>query len=185
MISDDELMYSLYEGRIKDFEILINRYKKKIVNFIFRLILDYDEAQSLAQEVFLKVYENRHRYVRKKNFQAYIYTIAKNLALNHIKKQKRIQFVSQFSLKTNIQNPHSYRSPQEESSEVRESDNLIVNALKGMKENQRLALILKVYMDFSYRKISEITGWSIPKIETLIFRAKKELKNLVILQEKG
>jgi len=52
-----------------------------------------------------------------------------------------------------------------------------------LKENQRIALILKVYLDFSYKNISKITGWSIPKIETLISRAKKSLKNKIFLQE--
>lgn len=60
---------------------------------------------------------------------------------------------------------------------------MVTAALKELKENQRLALVLKVYLDFSYNKIAEITGWSVPKIETLISRGKTALKNKILLQQ--
>ena len=183
MFSDDDIIQSVKEGKIQNFEIIINRYKNPIINFIHKMIFDYEEAQSLTQDVFLKIFENLKRYKMEANFHAFIFTIAKNLTLNYIKKNKRIQFFSNFGSK----NPENYlyndENSQEKIHENKIREQQIISGLKALKENQRIALILKVYMGFSYKKIAEITDWSIPKIETLISRAKIELKNIIFLQE--
>ncbi len=162
-------------------EVLVNRYKRKIINFIHKMIFDYDEAQSLTQDVFLKVYQSIGNYTMQDNFQAFIFTIAKNLTLNYIKKHKRISWIS--SLTGNGDNSSDvegqYFQTQETQHAALESsqrEELLTMALKELKENQRIALILKVYLEFSYKKIAEITGWSQPKIETLISRAKSRLR---------
>jgi len=183
--SDDEIIQSVIEGRTQNFEILVERYKKKIINFINKMIYDYDEAQNIAQDVFLKVYETLKKYKRENNFSAFIFTIAKNLTLNYIKKSKRTVLFSTFFSKQAAEKHFSYQAQQEEKYRENQDDERLITALKELKENQRLALILKVYLDFSYKKIAEVTGWSIPKIETLISRARSNLKNKIFLQEKG
>jgi transposase len=60
-----------------------------------------------------------------------------------------------------------------------QQEEVLTAALKTLNENQRIALILKVYLEFSYHQIAEITGWSVPKIETLISRAKSDLKDKI------
>ncbi len=185
MISDDDLIQSIKEGREQHFETLINRYKKPILNFIFKMIYDYDEAQNLSQEVFITLFKSLGRYRIQGNFQAYIFTIAKNLTLNYIKKSKRIVNLSSLLNKNAADRYfHHHESPDNQlEQEVKEQQ--LVSTLKTLKENQRIALVLKVYLDFSYKKIAEITDWSIPKIETLISRAKAQLKNKIFLQEKS
>lgn len=183
--SDDEIIQSVIEGRTQNFEILVERYKKKITNFINKMIYDHDEAQNIAQDVFLKVYETLKKYKKENNFSAFIFTIAKNLTLNYIKKSKRTVMFSTFLSKQAGEKHFSYQAQQEEKYRENQDEERLSTALKELKENQRLALILKVYLDFSYKKIADVTGWSIPKIETLIFRAKSNLKNKIFLQEKG
>lgn len=190
VLSDDNVVQSVREGNTRNFEILINRYNKKIINFIHKMILDYDEAQSLAQDVFLKVYETIKRYKMQDNFQAFIFTIAKNITLNYIKKQKRIlRFSGQSSESGNNQfaEERYFRSEETQQAhlESTQQEEMMTEALKSLKENQRIALIMKVYLDFSYNKIAEITGWSIPKIETLISRAKNNLRERIRLRETG
>ncbi len=182
-LTDDAVVRSVCDGRIQHFDVLVNRYKNKIVNFIHKMIFDYDEAQSLAQDVFIKVFETIERYQAQDNFQAFVFTIAKNLTLNHIKKQKRVLFLSGF-LSPNAEEKH-FQVPESqlETLEKDQQQEMVTAALKELKENQRLALVLKVYLDFSYNKIAEITGWSVPKIETLISRGKTALKNKILLQQ--
>lgn len=176
IFSDDHVVRSVREGNTRNFEILIDRYKKKIINFIYRMIFDYDEAQSLAQDAFLKVYESIPNYESRENFQAFIYTVAKNITLNYIKKQKRVQFFSSFLPGKTEENVFRTESTQHAVMEKDGQEQMMLAALKELNENQRLALILKVYLDFSYNRIADITGWSVPKIETLISRAKGKLK---------
>ncbi|MCK4766316.1 MAG: RNA polymerase sigma factor [Candidatus Aminicenantes bacterium] len=183
--SDDDIIRSVIDGRTQNFEIIVDRYKKKIINFINKMIHDYDEAQNIAQDVFLKVYTNLTKYDMQDNFSAFIFTIARNRTLNYIKKDKRTVWFSSFFSQSTAEKHFSYDAPQEDKHREKEKDEFLMNALKELKENQRLALILKVYLDFSYKKIADITRWSIPKIETLISRAKSNLKSKIILQEKG
>lgn len=183
MFSDDEIIKSIKIGKTQNFEIIINRYNKKILNFINRMIFDYDESQNISQDVFLKVYENLNRYKMEGNFQAFIFKIAKNLTLNYIKKRKRVLFFSE-RFSNGIEGKYfRYEATQYKSIEDKVKEELLISSIMELKENQRIALILKVYLDFSYKNISKITGWSIPKIETLISRAKKSLKNKIFLQE--
>ena len=77
--------------------------------------------------------------------------------------------------------PFGSEDTQHSDLERNEQQILLIAALKQIKENYRLALIMKVYLGFSYKQIAEITGWSIPKIETLISRAKGELKKRIFL----
>jgi RNA polymerase sigma-70 factor (ECF subfamily) len=190
VFSDDGIVQSVREGNTRNFEILVNRYSKKIINFIHKMIYDYDEAQSLAQDVFLKVFETIKRYQMQDNFQAFIFTIARNITLNYIKKQNRILRLSgppgesgsdQFAGERYFRSEETQHALMERTRQ----EEMITGALKSLKENQRIALILKVYLDFSYNKIAEITGWSIPKIETLISRAKSNLKDNIRGKEKG
>ncbi|MGD2088819.1 MAG: RNA polymerase sigma factor [Candidatus Aminicenantes bacterium] len=185
VFSDDDVVRSVREGNPRDFETLIDRYKNKIINFIHKMIYDYDEAQSLSQDVFLKVYETIERYRMQDNFQAFIFTIAKNITLNYIKKQKRVLFFSSFAPGNgNAAKEYENRyfqaeETQQEAMEKDQREELLTAALKTLNENQRIALIMKVYLGFSYNQIAEITGWSIPKIETLISRAKSNLRDKI------
>jgi RNA polymerase sigma-70 factor (ECF subfamily) len=183
VISDDQVIQSVKDGDADRFGIIVDRYEKPILNFIFRMIQDYDEAQNLTQEVFLRIYETIHRYRGQENFRAFAFTVAKNLSLNHIKKSSRISSMSHLGGSNPEDRVFKYDATQQREMESRFRDDQILAGLKALKENHRLALILKVYLDFSYKQIAEITGWSIPKIETLISRAKAQLKKLINMQE--
>ncbi len=179
VFSDDDVVRSIRKGHVQHFNVLVDRYKHKITNFIHKMIFDYDEAQSLAQDVFIKVYESIKKYKAQDNFQAFIFTIAKNLTLNYIKKQKRVRLFSGF-LSDNAEDKHfQCKGTQETQLEEEQKQALLMEGLKKINENQRIALVMKVYLDLSYNKIAEVTGWSIPKIETLISRAKSSLRQHV------
>lgn len=148
------------------------------------MIFDYDEAQSLTQDVFLKVYEGIQKYRTQDTFQAFIFTIAKNVTLNYIKKQRRFTWFSRHAdSEDNEERYFQTAGTQQEDMEKSQQDQQLTAALKSLKENQRIALILKVYLDLPYKRIAQITGWSEPKIETLISRAKSDLRDYIRAQE--
>lgn len=185
MLSDDEVIQSVRDGNTHNFEIIVDRYKKPLLNFIFKMISDYEEAQNITQDVFFKVFKSLNRYQKKDNFQAYIFTIARNLTINNIKKRKRMVFLSQLTTGKRDEEYFSHELDFQSRIEKKSQDRQLTMAINSLKENQKIALILKVYLEFSYKKIADITGWSIPKIETLISRAKSQLRNKILLQEKS
>lgn len=185
LLSDDEIITSVLEGRTRDFEILIHRYSGKIINFINSMTADRDEAQSIAQDVFFKIYQNLPYYKKQNNFSAFIFKIAKNMTLNWLNRQKRTVFFSRLLGREFNQVPFIQAPTHTVDPEQSERDEKIIQNLRCLPEEQRIALILKIYLEFSYKQIKEISGWSIPKIETLISRAKSRLKKNINLQEKN
>ena len=185
LLSDDEIITSVLEGRNQDYEILIHRYSGKIINFINTMTADRDEAQSIAQDVFFKIYQNLPYYKKQNNFSAFIFKIAKNMTLNWLNRQKRTVFISRLLGRELDQARFRQAPTQAVGPEQSERDEKIMQNLRGLPEEQRIALILKIYLEFSYKQIREISGWSIPKIETLISRAKSRLKKNINLQERN
>lgn len=184
MITDDTVIERVRGGDTSAFAILVDRYNRKILGFIFRMVNDQDEAENLAQDVFIKVYEKIDDYRTEDNFQAYIYRIAKNMTLNHIKKNSRSSPFSSLFRKTDEDSRFMSEGEQENRLINQKRDDWMNAALRELPENQRLALILKVYLQLSYVQIADITEWSIPKIETLISRGRTALKNKYKVQEK-
>jgi RNA polymerase sigma-70 factor (ECF subfamily) len=183
--SDDEVISSVLNGRSQDFEILVRRYSGKIVHFITGMTADGDEARSIAQEVFFKIYQNLPYYRAENNFSAFIFKIAKNMTLNWLDRQKRTVFFSRLLGRELDQSPFRQDPPRVDPLEKDERERAVMRSLRRLPEEQRLALVLKVYLEFSYKQIGEVTGWSVPKIETLISRAKGRLKKSLRLQESG
>lgn len=181
--NDDEIITSVLAGRSADFEILINRYSGKIISFINGMTADRDEAQSIAQDVFFKIYQNLPYYKKQNNFSAFIFKIAKNMTLNWLYRQKRTVFFSRLLGRELDQTPFSRAPEHNADAEEAERDEIICRNLRSLPEEQRIALILKIYLEFSYKQIREICGWSIPKIETLISRAKSRLIKNISMQE--
>jgi RNA polymerase sigma-70 factor (ECF subfamily) len=184
-LTDDEIVSAVLAGRRQDFEILVRRYSGKIIHFITRMTQDRDEAQSIAQEVFLKIFQNLPYYRKENNFSAFIFKIAKNMTLNWLKREKRTVLFSRLLGREFNKAPFRQEPPRKSILEQNEKEAEITRNLLLLPEEQRLALILKVYLEFSYKQIREITGWTIPKIETLISRAKSRLIKNISLQEKN
>jgi len=184
-LNDDEIITAVLDGRRDDFEILINRYSGKIIKFINSMIADRDEAQSIAQDVFIKIFQNLPYYKKQNNFSAFIFKIAKNMTLNWLNRQKRTVFFSRLLGQEFSQPPFRQAPVQPVDPEQAERDEKINQNLRSLPEEQRIALILKIYLEFSYKQIQEISGWSISKIETLISRAKSRLKKNIAMQEKN
>lgn len=183
--SDDEVIASVKAGHIQNFDLIIRRYSKKIILFIQRMIGDADEAENIAQEAFLKVYENLSYYREENNFSAFLFKISRNLTLNYIKKQKRIVFFSQLAGRQLEAETFSSSIGPAHAASDKIKRHLFEQALREISEDQRLALVLKVFNEMSYKEIAGITGWSIPKIETLISRAKSAIRKKIEMQEKG
>lgn len=178
-----KVIESVKNGNTNMYNLLIKSYMKRIQNFIYSMVNDIDDSESLTQDTFVKAYENIKKYENNGNFQGYLFKIAKNLTLNFIKKNKRIRIFSSFGKSVEYEKEHFT----EETGELKyiedEKEMILRKALLKLKEEKRLALILKTYMNMSYKEIAEITGWSISKIETLISRARNDLINIIKMQE--
>lgn len=160
---------------------IIKRYKDKLFHYLRKFIYDQDELEDVLQDVFIKAYRNLYNFNINKKFSPWIYRIAHNEALNHIKKYKKESFSldeKEFDII-------------DESLDIKDKiDNKIVKnkieqALLKMKDKYRESLVLYYFEQKTYEEISEIM--LIPKstVGTLIMRGKNILKKILVKEVYG
>ncbi|MBD3376073.1 sigma-70 family RNA polymerase sigma factor [candidate division KSB1 bacterium] len=164
-----------------EFKSVVTEYQEKVRNTCFRFVNHPDDADDLAQEVFIQVYESMHRFRGQAELSTWIYRIAVNKSLDFLRRKKRkkrfAQLVSLFGLvdeARDIPVPDGKDPHQELQTEERRQ---VLNwALDKLPENQRTAIILSKYEGFSTKEITSIMDTSITAVEGLVHRAKKNLQ---------
>ncbi len=180
-IPSEELMARVAEGDESAFETLVVRHQASVLNLIYRFMGDRTQANDLAQEVFLKVWQAAKSYEPKAKFSAWIYRITFNLCLNERKSSRYkkwrqfLRFNKDHEIQADEDLPASSPSP-EDLLLARERSREVSDALQGLPEKQRMALILKRYDNLSYQEIAQILGCSISAVESLLVRAKRTLQ---------
>ena len=179
---DAALMLRVKGGDMRAFEELVNKYKQPVMNVIFRTLRDQTEAEDLAQNVFVQVFKSAHRYQVTAKFSTWLFTIARNLCLNEIRRRSRHPAESLETSQTESDD-HPARqfedvktfSPTENVLHA-ELENKVQIALDELPENQRTALLLCRQEELSYDDISEVLGCSLSATKSLIHRARETLK---------
>lgn len=172
---DQKLMEYVQAGHSKAFERLFAKYKDRIFSFIFQMIKDEAKAEDLTQDVFMKVYKSKDTYDPKFKFSTWIFTIARNCALDYLKKKKEV-LPGVSSEEGNMVEEFADDSVDIEMDLVRKSDHRIVGkCFEKLSLDQREALSLRIFSENSYEEIAEIQQKSLAAIKSLINRAKKAL----------
>jgi RNA polymerase sigma-70 factor (ECF subfamily) len=174
-------MAKIAEGNQEAFEILVNRHQTSVLSLIYRFIGDRTRAKDLAQEVFLRVWQSARSYEPKAKFTTWIYRITANLCLNELKSAHRKKWFSFHRTdehsENGIEETLSDGAPSAEDLLLeKERSRQISDALQSLPDNQRMALVLKKYDGLSYEEIARVMGCSVPAVESLLVRAKKNLQ---------
>ncbi len=185
---DVRLMLEVQQGNSRAFETLMHKYYPRLLNFIFRFVGRRETAEDLTQEVFTAVYNTASRYRPKSKFQTWIYTIARNISLNELRRHKK----GTVSLDETVSCEDGERERQIEDTSTRKPDEeilheemaaLVRSAIHALPESQRMAVILCRYDGFSYEEIAQTMGISVQAVKSLLSRAKKNLRNKLIPAE--
>jgi RNA polymerase sigma-70 factor (ECF subfamily) len=169
------------------FEELVARYQHRLVAIMHHLVGNAEEAEDLAQEVFLRVYRARHKYRPRSKFSTWLFTIANNLALNSLRARQRKPSVP---LNTRDSGPLGAR-PQEQlvlddgTGPVQrvQKDELaqrIREALDSLNERQRMAVVLNKFEDMGYAEIAEVMEMSAKAVKSLLSRARMNLREALM-----
>lgn len=187
---DDKLIANkILKGDATAFKELVDSYQVKVVNTCYGFLHNYEDAQDLAQEVFIEIHRSIKKFRNESKLSTWIYRISVNKSLNFIRDNKKrkwfqsldILFDSDF--RTNNQNV-DYKSPQK-ILESNEKSEIINKAINSLPEKQKTAFVLHRFEDLSYKEISEVMKTSLSSVESILFRAKKNLqKKLVNIYKK-
>jgi len=182
MHSDEELVEEFISGEIDSFRVLVERYKLRVYNIIYGIMGNRDEAEDLAQEVFINVYKNLHHFKRKSKFYTWLYRIAVNICLtNKRKKSKYSPVVSLTEISEVNANPGRVELADESFSpekifKDRELAWQIKSAINSLSRVLRATFILREFEDLSYQELAKVLGCSSGTIKSRLSRAREELR---------
>ena len=160
-------------GDLDAFEALIRRLQRRVYGFAFQHIRDYDEAQDLTQEIFVKLYRNLDRYDSTRPFEPWFWKLAANTTINY--RRKRVPAPTD----------QEVDSPDPAGADWAQHDPTLVEALAGLDASYRLPILLHYYADLSLEQVAASLGVSIPAIKSRLHRARALLRNTLAESEEA
>jgi len=181
-LEEKSLIKNLKAKNEEAFKILVEKHKDLVYSTIIPIIQNIDDADDLTQEVFIQIYKSVKKFKEKSSLSTWIYKISLSKAYEYLRYKKRKK---RFSILVNIFREDNslidipdFHHPGIEL-EQKENAKILFDAIEKLPENQKKAYILKNIQGLSYKKISDIMDKSIASIESMLFRAKNNLKNII------
>jgi RNA polymerase sigma-70 factor (ECF subfamily) len=156
------------------FERMVDEYEKPIFNVAFRMVNDYEDAMDITQTAFVKAYENLDRYDPSHKFFSWLYKIAVNESINHINRRKRSTKLNRdFTLGQTMPDEHSLQS---------ETTEHLQSGLMKLKFDYRVVVILRHFLSFSYKEISEILDIPEKTTKSRLYSGRQQLRDILVKQ---
>jgi RNA polymerase sigma-70 factor, ECF subfamily len=177
-VTDRELVATAVSGFDGSFEELVRRYQRPISAYVYRMVGNYESALDLTQEIFIKVYNSLRRYRAEFKFSTWIYKIAHNAAVDHLRRNAtREQSLVVGPEGDTFDLPiESARLSPEQESERRERRGEIESVVRALPANYRELIILRHSQDLSYEEIVEVTGLPLGTVKNRLFRAREMMR---------
>ena len=182
-LTDAEVMLQVKAGDDGAFTYLVEKYRRPMVGFMYRMTHNAATAEELAQEVFLRVYRSRESYKADAKFTTWLYRIATNLAVNHARDTRHDRPEVTVSLDEPDQDTGTTldladkRQTVEQALLARERLAAIRQQVMALPERQRMAVIMHKYQGMDYRAIAEVLKLSEAATKSLLFRAYETLRD--------
>ena len=184
--NDAALMLKVQEGDFEAFEALVDKYKQPVTNIVARIIRDKTEAEDLAQNVFLQVYKASGRYRVTAKFSTWLFTIARNLSLNELRRRSRHPASSLDASVGGDDDDLPARQIEDRQVSSAADQALKAELVEKIDEvlgelpiNQRSAIVLVKEKGLSYDDIAGILGCSVSAVKSLIHRGRETIKNRI------
>lgn len=172
-IADEELMVQIAAGDKQAFSTLMARYRRKAISLAYRYVGDFDEAEDMAQDSFVKVYQNASLFDRKRRFSSWFYTILINACRDRSRQMKRRSvFAKRYEEDRKLESIL-------ETDRASDNSEMLKIALAKLSPDKREILALRLADDLSYEEIAGILKVSLGTVMSRLFRAKKELEKIL------
>jgi RNA polymerase sigma-70 factor (ECF subfamily) len=184
-LNDSQVVQNFLDGNPRAFSELVDRYDKRLLNFVYRTVGDRERAQDLVQETFVRVYRHLHRFDQTKKFSTWIYTIAGNLAKNELRNRSRNPLVLFQTIKKNWEADH--RPLEWEDTKLRPDDlyrkrhlkELVEKSVAQLPEHHRLVFVLRELEGKTYEEIADITGCNLGTVKSRLNRARNNFARII------
>jgi RNA polymerase sigma-70 factor (ECF subfamily) len=182
-LTDAEVMLRAGAGDDSAFDHLVEKFRRPMISFMYRMVHNRAVAEELAQEVFLRVYRSRASYAAEAKFTTWLYRIATNLAVNHARDTRQERMADSISL--DQPDEESGSTPDVASKDItaeqdmvrRERLAAIRQHVMDLPERQRMAVLMHKYQDMDYKQIADVLKLSESATKSLLFRAYESLRD--------
>jgi RNA polymerase sigma-70 factor, ECF subfamily len=181
-MDDAAIMLELSHGNMAGFDFLIQKYRKPIIHFMYRMVHNQAIAEELAQEVFLRVYRSRETYRAEARFSTWLYRIATNLGVNYARDNRHERtastiYLDEIDAETGTTPDVADTTPGVETNMLRrERMNAIREHVMALPERQRMAVLMHKYEGMDYKQIGDVLKLSESATKSLLFRAYQTLR---------
>jgi len=189
-VQEKELFEKIKSGDVHAFKLLFESYRNAVFNLCFRFANNREDAEDLCQEVFLKIFNSVHTFKYKSKPSTWIYRITVNLCLNFRRKHRKLNWLfldEPCEENTDVSKRLSIPAVDQpdRALERKEREQIIQGAINSLPKNQRVALILQRYEDFSVKEIAEILRTSVLSVQSRLARGKENLCKKLLSHQKN
>lgn len=185
-MTENELISGIIERDRASVTFLVETYQKRVIKTAYYFLGNMADAEDVAQEVFLEVLNSMQRFRRSSALSTWIYRITVNRSLNAVKRNRQRKMFTRIERLFGIEsreNSDFAEVPAHEKNYLADDETrkLLKESVSALPESQRTVFILSKYEELSYKEISEVTHLSISSIESLLHRAKANLRKKLVV----
>src|SRR5579859_1232523 len=180
--SDEDLMRRTQQGDKSAFSILYERYSASVLSYLYRMLGNLEDVESIGQEVFLRAFRFAPTYRYPQKFSTWLFTITRHLAINQSRRRKRspLRNITELNLEgiDMSGDPYQVAAHATDDVEKREEIARILQALDGLPTDQKEVIVLGVFQDLSYAEMEEITGTKAVTLRSRMFHGLRRLARI-------
>jgi len=177
--SDEDLMRRTQGGDRQAFSLLYERYSHSVLSYLYRMLGNIEDVESIGQEVFLRAFRFAGTYRYPQKFSTWLFTITRNLGINSARRRKRspVRNVTELNLEGVDMSGDPYQVAQRATDSVEKQEEIVrvLSALETLPIDQKEVIVLGVFQDLSYAQMEEITGTKAVTLRSRMFHGLKKL----------
>ena len=181
--SDEDLMRRTQRGDRQAFSLLYERYSASVLSYLYRMLGNLEDVESIAQEVFLRAFRFGPTYRYPQKFSTWLFTITRNLAINYSRRRKRspVRNVTELNLEGVEMSGDPYQVARRATDDVEKQEEIarVLKALDDLPTDQKEVIVLGVFQDLSYAQMEEITGTKAVTLRSRMFHGLKRLARMI------
>jgi RNA polymerase sigma-70 factor, ECF subfamily len=181
--SDEELMRRAQQGDRQAFSMVYERYNSAVLSYLYRMLGNIEDVESIGQEVFLRAFRFAATYRYPQKLSTWLFTITRNLAINHARKRKRspVRNLTELNLDGSEENGDAFQvaSKATNDAEKREEIARMLVALDDLPDDQKEVIMMGIFQDMSYAEMEEITGTKAVTLRSRMFHGLRRLAKLI------
>src|SRR5947208_353739 len=181
--SDEELMRRAQNGDRQAFSLVYERYSSAVLSYLYRMLGNVEDVESIGQEVFLRAYRFAPTYRFPEKLSTWLFTITRNLAINNARRRKRspVRNVTELNLEgvEVSSDPYQVARAATDKIETQEEIARVLTALEDLPTDQKEVIVLGVFQDLSYAQMEEITGTKAVTLRSRMFHGLRRLGKMM------